>query len=456
MKNIILIICCALSYIGNAQQIITTIAGSGPFGPSGLTGSFGGDGGPATNALLFDPVGIILDSTGNIYFTDSYNMRIRKIDTYGIISTIGGNGTYGFAGEDTPATDAAFSGGIAYLGYNKGKLYIPDYNYSYIRIINAGDTVKTIAGNGICGNTGNGGFAATAEVCSPVGVTFDKTGNLYLCDESGSIRKIDTAGIIKWLGGKGVNIYGYSGDLGPADSAIFNAPLDLAVDGKGNMYITDGVNNKIRKIDTSGIITTYAGADTLHGYSGDNGPATAAHLFIPEGITIDDIGNIFFSDCDNFVVRKIDTAGIISTVVGNGTEGYSGDDGPATAAQLDKPAGLAFDKEGNLYIADWLNNRIRKVTNVGTMLGVPRLSPKGGPMDCKVYPNPANTLINFQFSTAVDATIKITNIEGQILQTVQVNSATMATLNVASYPPGMYVYQVVTKAETQVGKVVKE
>ncbi len=248
--------------------------------------------------------------------------------------------------------------------------------------VNPGN-LKTIAGNGTAGYSGDGGAATAAELNDPDGVAFDAQGNMYIADVLNSvIRKVDTSGNISTVAGNGTA--GFSGDGGPATAAELKGPFGVTPDSAGNLYIQDTLNARIRKVDPTGTITTIAGNGTP-GYSGDGGPATAAELSLNQGARFDASGNLFVADCGNGAVRKIDTAGIITTVAGNGTDGFSGDGGPATAAQLSCPSGVAIDTAGDLFIADYLNNRIRKVdaaTGIITTIagnGTPGFTGDGGP-----------------------------------------------------------------------------
>ena len=426
-------------FINSKAQIISTIAGKDS--TSGFcSGSYTGNGGPATNATLNNPGGICFDTAGNLYISDQCYLRIRKINTAGIISLYAGNGNTDSTGDGGPATAAAFESIIHIMADNKGNLFVPDQFVARIRRINAAGIISTYAGDSIFGHTGNGGPANAAEIGSVSGIAFDKKGNLYYADNTRYIMKINTAGVLTTIGGNGV--YGYGGDGGPATNALLKWPTDITIDKKGNIYFTDQGNNNIRKIDTFGIISTIAGSDTAGGYSGDNGQATAAKLWAPEGIIIDAIGNVYFSDELNNVVRKIDSAGIITTIVGNGTRGFSGDGGPATAAQLNNPAGLSFDKRGNLYIADWLNNRVRKVTNVGVMVDEVR-EVVGGSVEQQysLYPNPNDgnlTLLQTVLDTKT-VTIEVLNAYGQTVKTDILQFSNNAKdLHLGKLPVGIY------------------
>jgi len=223
--------------------------------------------------------------------------------------------------------------------------------------------IHTYAGNGIMGYSGDGAAATAAKLNQPIGVAFDGSGNLYIADVGNSrIRIINAPGVITTFAGSG--LVGYSGDGGAATSAKFMGMAGIAIDGPGNVYITDGGNNCIRKINTSGIITTIAGMGAS-GYSGDGGPATAARIANPKGLAVDGAGCVYIADYNNSVIRQIDSVGIIHTFAGTGTPGYSGDAGPATAAELNYPYSVTVDKTGNVYIADFGNYRVRKVDPSG-------------------------------------------------------------------------------------------
>ena len=231
-----------------------------------------------------------------------------------------------------------------------------------------GQIITTVAGNGTAGYSGDGGQATNAEI-RPGGVATDAVGNLYIVNNidsasstAGVIRKVNTLGIISTIAG--VSTWGYSGDGAPATAAKLNNPTGVAFDAVGNLYIADQYNNRIRIVNTLGIINTFAGNGSTTA-NGDGGAATAAGLGYPEGIAIDANGNLYFSDRVNNRIRKISTSGIINTIAGNGVAGYSGDGGQATAATLYRPLDLAIDEEGNLYINDNLNDRIRKVNTLG-------------------------------------------------------------------------------------------
>ena len=412
MKKLILVICFGVSAFAAQAQIITTIAGASIFTGPG-SGTFSGDSGLATAADMDSPCSIAIDSNGNVFIADENNLRIRKINTSGIINTKAGiSPVHGFGGDDSIATGARFCD----LGYIKlgpdGNLYIPDVCNNRIRKIDGAGIITTYLGDGSLCSCGDGGLVAVAQTERPVGITFDYGGNMIFSEAYNHVRKIDVSGYVSLVAGASA-IDGDSGDGGPATDAHLNLPQDIATDYLGNIYISDSRNSIIRKVDPYGIITKFAGTDTVFDYFGDGGAATNAKLYFPTGIITDGEGNVFFSDCGNNVIRRIDHAtNIITTVVGNGTQGFSGDSGLATNAQLYHPAGITFDRYGNLYIADWLNNRIRKVTNVGVPLRV-RGTVERGAEGVLVYPNPAGKEINI--SAGIGADVTITNLLGQTL-----------------------------------------
>jgi sugar lactone lactonase YvrE len=331
-----------------SNGVITTVAGNG-------TQGFSGDNGPATSAQLFDPEGLTADSVGNLYIADAGNERIRKVSN-GVISTVAGNGTPGFSGDNGPANSAQLSQPWGVAVDSAGNIYIADVQNARIRKISNG-VITTVAGNGTAGFSGDNGSSTNAQLNGPFGVTVDSGGNLYIGDQSNSrIRKV-SSGIITTVAGNGMTIF--SGGNGPATSAVLSEPEGVATDPLGNLYIADFGNNRILKV-SSGVITTVVGNGT-QGFSGDDGPATSAQLGQPEGVAVDSAGNLYIADTSNSRIRKVSN-GVITTVAGNGTRGFGGDNGPAASAELGAPEGVAVDSAGNLYITDG-TPRVRKVAN---------------------------------------------------------------------------------------------
>ncbi len=331
--------------------VISTVVGNG-------TPGFSGDNGPAASAQLATPSGLVFDSAGNLFFSD--NQRIRKVSK-GVITTVAGNGTQGFSGDNGPATAAQFNGARSLAFDAAGNLYVSDVSNGRIREISNG-TITTVAGGGVAG--GDNIPATSAQIVLPEGVAVDSTGNLYIAESiPGRILKVSN-GVITTVAGAG--LYGYGGDNGPATAGQLNDPQGVAVDSAGNLYIADTQNGCIRKVSNN-VITTLAGNGVV-GYSGENGPAASAQLNQPWGVAVDSAGSLYIADEGANLVLKV-AGGVISTVAGNGTAGNSGDDGPATAGQLNAPMGIAVDSAGNLYIADSKNYRIRMVSK-GTMTTV--------------------------------------------------------------------------------------
>ena len=391
---------------------ISRVAGTG-------TQGFGGDGGAATTAQLNSPTAVAPDAAGNLYIADTYNNRVRKVDTAGVITTVAGDGTRSYGGDGGAATSAQLNRPISLALDGSGNLYIADVWNNRIRMVNSSGNISTVAGDGTSGFSGDGGAATEARLFSPFGVALDGSGNLYIADAANHrIRRVSSTGTITTVAGDGSESYG--GDGGAATSAQLSTPSDVVLDGSGNLYIVDQNNHRIRKVSSTGTITTVAGTGAA-GYSEDGGAATEAQLNSPAGLAVDGSGNLYIADLDNHRIRKVDSAGIISTIVGDGlqgdsaaaaaqlrlrdpygvtldglnnlyiadmsnhriikvsstgtistvagdgTEGFSGDGGAATAAQLNAPTGVTLDNAGSLYIADWGNNRIRRVDSAGVI-----------------------------------------------------------------------------------------
>ena len=361
----VLFLCNSSMVYGQLPKIITTIAGNG-YGTGTPVGGYSGDDGPSTAAKLNYPGGVTLDESNNLYIADTHNNRIRKttlanaINATGTISTVFGIGTPGFSGDGGPASAAQLYFPADICRDLLGNFYIADDDNYRIRMVTIAGVITTIAGNGINGFSGDGGAATNAKIGPVEKISVDVYGNIYIGDQSAQrIRKVNSAGIISTIAGNGTA--GYSGDGGPATAAELNWPRGTCTDRKGNLYIADYYNNRIRKVDTFGMITTFAGIGGITTYSGDGGAATLAHLGYPSDVDVDSFGNIYIADYDNFVVRKVDTFGVITTVAGTGLQGYSGDGCAATAAQLHYAGTITTDGGKFLYIADGENHRIRRV-----------------------------------------------------------------------------------------------
>jgi sugar lactone lactonase YvrE len=343
--------------------IIQTVAGNG-------TSAFSGDNGAAATASLSDPFGVAVDAIGNLYIADTSNHRIRKVDTSGIIATVAGNGIEGHSGDGGPATSASLNTPIGVAVDTARNLYIADAFNNRIRKVNAAGVITTVAGNGDAGFSGDHAAATNASLSAPFGVAVDKAGNLYIADTSNHrVRKVDTSGTITTVAGNGTE--SFSGDGGAATRASLNFPTGVTMDRAGDLFITDQSNHRIRKVNAAGVITTVAGNGDA-GFSGDHAAATNASLDLPIGTAVDSTGNLYIADTSNHRIRRVSTDGMVTTVAGNGIGGFSGDGSTASRATLNSPSGVAVDVAGNLYIADSSNNRIRKLNNIPSAPRGPR------------------------------------------------------------------------------------
>ena len=357
----------------DATGTITTFAGSEATGFH--RGGFGGDGGPAVQARLDNPRGVAADGAGNVYIADAGNHRIRKVDATGTITTLAGTKRRGFGGDGGPAVQARLDYPYSVAADGAGNVYIADSGNHRIRKVDATGTITTLAGTKRRGFGGDGGPAVQARLDKPLGVAADGAGNVYIADsDNHRIRKVDATGTITTFAGSGATGFHrgrFGGDGGPAVRAQLDSPWGVAADGAGNVFIADTHNRLIRKVDTTGTITTVAGRGEIR-FSGDGGPAVRARLDCPEGVAADGAGNVFIADCGNHRIRKVDATGTITTFAGSGATGFhggrfGGDGGPAVQAELNSPSGVAADGAGNVYIADTHNRLIRKVDATGTI-----------------------------------------------------------------------------------------
>jgi len=412
-------------------------------------GGYSGDNGLAISAQI-SPNSFTLDSSGNIYIADNTNYRIRKINTSGIITTIAGVGTMGYSGDGGPATIAEIGVAHGIIADLAGNIYFTEWANHTVRKINTSGIITTIAGTGLAGFGGDGGPATAAQLAAPGGLLIDKIGNIYVCEVlNNHIRKIHTSGIITSIAGTGV-AGGYSGDGGPATIANLKYPSFCAWGPDGGLYFCQWPHAVIRKIDNFGIINTVAGNGTT-GYSGDGGAATNAQLNHPTGIAVDTFGNIYISECFSHVIRKVDAAtGIIQTISGNGIPGYTGDGGPISAAQFRTPNYLFFDKLGNLYINDADNYRIRRI--IYNPVSVNEVS--SSQTEYLTFPNPATGLlhvgnvitpVNYNLTNTAGAAVK----QGKLTQTNN-------TIDMLGLPIGTYLLQLSDdKGNQQKRKVIK-
>ncbi len=445
-----IILTCAYLNAQAQVSIITTIAGKG-------TQGYSGDNGLAINAEIYFPSGLCMDNFENIYIADAFNHAIRKINiSTGIITTIAGTGNGGFNGDNIAATSAELAVPGSVCTDSIGNVYVADgINHRIRKIDVSTGVITTIAGTGSQGYGGDGGPAINAKLNGPGGVSMDKNGNIYIADYwNERIRKIEAStGLIYTIAGIGVS--GYSGDSGPATNAKISTPGQAFSDSYGNVFFTEVNNSTVRKVDAiTGIITTVAG-DGTQGYTGDNGPSENAKLNKPFGIFIDSVNNIYIDEWGNGTIRKIEgLTGIITTVAGTGTQGFSGDGGPATNAML-KPDGVWVDKFGTIFIADIDNNRIRKIYN--PKLGINLLSTDN---KVSVYPNPADNeiTIEYSFRNKQDAILQITDIAGRVVitKTLQSNKQ-KEEIDIHAFSQGLYLYKVTQNdLPISTGKIIKQ
>jgi trimeric autotransporter adhesin len=447
-KTIVLFSIFSFSFFAYCPaQIITTVAGDS------LPG-YSGDGGAATATELNAPCGVAVDAKGNIYIADQSNYRVRKIDTNGVISTFAGNGIQRYSGNGGPATAAELAYPVSVTVDFMGNVFIADEYNDVIWKVDTNGIIWVFAGRGYAGYLGNGSLATGAELDNPCGVVVDDSGNVYIADSyNHEIRKVDTSGIISDFAGNGYyhsyTLGGYSGDGGPATDAELSGPTDVVMDDSGNFFIADYYNQRIRMVNTNGIITTVAG-DSVRGYSGDGGAATSAELYKPYGVATS-LGNLYIVDQGSERIRMVNSSGIISTIIGNGIEDYFGDGGPATAAELHYPTQMAIDASNNIYFADQYNNVIRKITqDTNTATGLDKLIAKNEKI--RVFPNPSNGVFNLYLSnTNNKCNIEIFNYLGENIYNAKMNSGN-TEINLGAQPNGVYLYRVLRETGGLVGE----
>lgn len=331
---------------------ISTVAGTGAAGDSG-------DDGPAVNAELNGPRGVTEDIYGNLYIAEYYGQRVRKVTPGGTITTLAGTGVAGYSGDGGPATHAELNGPYRVTVDLAGNVYIPDSGNGRVRKVSPSGTITTVVGNGGIGSSGDGGPATDATLNYPEAVAFDSHGDYYVADEGANVvRFVNTSGMISTAAGTGAA--DYSGDGGPATSATLDGPVGVQVNAAGDLYISDQGNNVIREV-INGTISTIAGTGVF-GFAGDGGPAKDAEFAYPASIGIDAAGNLYIPDVNNNRIRVVLTNGTITSVAGNGAESYSGDGGPALDAAINVPRSVSVAPNGNVYIGDFGNNRVRLLT----------------------------------------------------------------------------------------------
>ncbi|MGA2920878.1 MAG: hypothetical protein ABSE28_07215 [Candidatus Sulfotelmatobacter sp.] len=421
-----------------AQYDVNTVAGGGPNNLAALRTSVG------------YPGSIAFDSAGNTYIADSYSSHIFKVNTTGTVTVVAGNGTLGYSGDGGPATSAALNGPEGVFLDGAGNIFIADTQNSVIREVSASTgNIATVAGSATLGSgySGDAGPATSAQLNDPFGIFVDGAGNIFIADADNClIRKVSGGNISTIAGNPALpQPCGYSGDGGLATSAQLDVPEGVFVDGSGNVFIADAYNNLIRVVNTGTAQITIAGVaiapndiQTVAGayyvseggtdceYTGDSGPAVAAQLCAPDGVFVDGSENIFIADTNNTVIREVASGGTITTVAGDGTLGYSGDAGPAISAELNYPSGIVVDGTGDIFIADTDNSVIREVTagTMGTIIGNNFLaySGDGG--------SPLNAELNYPGGIFVDGSedIFIADTVNSVIREVVVASGDIQTL----------------------------
>jgi len=351
-----------------SNNIIVTYAGNGQAG-------YSGDGGQASAAKVYFPTGVVLDNAANIFFADTINQRVRKVNAGTVITTVAGNGSSGFSGDGGSATAAKLSYPTGVAITSGGVLYISDTGNNRVRKV-MGGVITTVAGNGGAGYSGDGGPGTHAQLNLPLGLALDSSGDLFIADSGNNvIRELTPGGTIStfagkyWSGNNGGSMEGendnneckLAGNSGPATRALLCFPTAVATSGT-TVLISDTGNNQVRKV-SGGIITAFAGTGSA-GFSGDGGQATSAKIHTPVGVSYDPLGDVYIIDSGNNRIRQVNASGVISTFAGTGTAGYSGDNGPAELAKIHSFGGVTTDAS-NVFFADSFNMRVRRIHKGG-------------------------------------------------------------------------------------------
>jgi hypothetical protein len=334
-----------------SSQTISTVAGIGVAG-------YSEDGASALLAEINYPQSVFVDNSSNFYIADTSNNRIREVSSSGVITTVVGTGVAGYYGDGFNALIAELNSPSGVFLDTRGHIFIADSSNNCIREVYSNGAIYTVVGTGYPGYSGDGGPATSALLDYPTGLFVDAGGNIFIVDHANRVVRKVTGGIITTIAGTGIS--GYSGDGGPATNARIDA-VNIFVDTRGNIYLAD-LYSVIRVVDTYSVINTVAGTGVA-GYSGDGGSSLEAQLNEPYGVYVDNNGNIYIADSGNNCVRMVNKdKGIITTIAGDGIGGYSGDGGPANKASLNSPSNIVLDQFGNIYVADFNNNRIRKIS----------------------------------------------------------------------------------------------
>ena len=401
-----------------------------------------------------DPTGIVFDNHDNYYVVEGLGNKIMEVNaSTGVVTTFAGSGGAGYS-PDGGLADTTNLGGVGGATFDSTftYLYIADGGCYKIRAVNVlTNIISTTVGDGVAGFGGDGG-PATSAMIQPNDICFDKFGNTFICDAGNArIRKIDPSGVISTYAGTGVS--GWNADSGIATAVELGLPRGIATDDSGNLYIADNaaIDACVWKVNTSGIITTFAGNHASYVYNGDGIPATTAYLNPVRVVYYS--GNFYISDFSNSRIRMVDAAGIIHTVAGNGVSASNGDGGPAGSAALYGPAGIAFDSCGNLYISEVNGGRIRKVSFNPSCL--PLKVPEVPQNQITVYPNPATEEVSIDGVTT-QTKWSLLNINGIIEQTGILKKGNN-NINIQYLPPGIYILEMMDEEGNKtIKKIVKE
>ena len=413
-----------ISYVSKSSaQDVTTLAGS----TQGFANGIG------TNAQFNNPYGVATDTNGNVYVADHANHKIRKITSTGVVTTLAGS-TQG--SNDGLAASAQFYFPNAIAVNSLGEVFVADTNNHRIRKISISGIVTTFAGSIMGYSDGTG---TEAKFSAPLGIAIDSNNNLYVTDSYNyKVRKITPAGVVTTFAGSTI---GYTDGMG--SDAQFDRPMGIAIDTNGNLYLADINNKKIRKITSSGLVSTLAGS--INGNA--DGIGTVAQFANPLGVAVDQQGNVYVADMDNQSIRKITPYGIVSTFTGASGGGYL--DGPCSTAKFRNPTGVATDLNGNLYIADELNNKIRKISSILSNDNFLK-------NEVVIYPNPATTILNIKLKEIETNTILIiTDILGKQFFKQSINDL-ITTISINSFSKGMYFLSIQSGGKKTIQKIIFE
>lgn len=430
-NSTLLLLIAVCSTLSVHAQYISAFAGN-----SGTSG-YSGDGGVAISAKLNSCSGVAVDGAGNIYIADRGNHVVRKISTAGTISTFAGTGTAGYSGNGGAASLATLNMPGSVATDAAGNVYISDIGNNTVRMVNTMGIIRNFAGSGVAGYAGDGDTAHNGRLNAPEGLAVDAAGNVYIADAGNNVIRMVSAGLRLMSTVAGNGLQGYSGDGGSAVLAKLYNPSGVAVDINGNLYIADVINNRVRKVATSGIISTYAGTGTA-GNSGNGGAAAAATLRYPSALSVDGAGNLYIADQGNNNIRMVSTSGVITNFAGTSTSGYDGDGGLAVSARLAAPKCVTADGWGRVYIADAGNHAVRVVSATASVSGA-LTSGK-----IAVYPNPSSGTFTLSMPLVVGSVqVSVLDIMGRVAATKNLSgAATQQLLDFSSLAPGSYILKV--------------